>query len=236
MMTKKTQSIIESKCDGWEYKLTAELLTAQIEPIRRNFDELRNGVFVSARQQLDHSEFLAFFSARICELKEMLLKPEYILQDELMAAWGPRGTPGNPQAIERAVSHFADCCLSLYCWERAVRNVVPPADCETIRQNIQGWAEHLFRQVDATILKLVPYLNDPPSSGRFVFNMDFKPPANVNTVKEQLDALGRQFERQRKSPDTLEGQHQTVIIKEASLSAALLGGLIGYWLGKPGKR
>ncbi len=191
MMTERAQQIVDQKPTGWEYKLTAELLEAELPSIRAQFDDLHRGLALAPTKAMGGLEFMGFVRAQIQKLQVMLQQPELILQNELMPAWGPAGFAGDAAAIECAVARFADTCLQLYGWERDRQALIPPADFKHVHESMKGWAEHLFRQVDATILKLCPMLANPPSSGRLVFEMDFKAPANVVEVTRELEELDR---------------------------------------------
>ena len=84
MMTERAQQIVDQKPTGWEYKLTAELLEAELRPIRTRFEDIDRGVAFAPTKTVDGLEFMQFVQEQSRKLQVMLQQPELILQNELM--------------------------------------------------------------------------------------------------------------------------------------------------------
>ncbi len=105
MMTERAQQIVDQKPTGWEYKLTAELLEAELRPIRTRFEDIDRGVAFAPTKTVDGLEFMQFVQEQSRKLQVMLQQPELILQNELMPAWD---RPASPAMLLRSSVQLQD--------------------------------------------------------------------------------------------------------------------------------
>jgi hypothetical protein len=96
--------ILIDKPDGWEWRLTAEIMRYLYKPIFRKLDDLRDGLYIGTQEHIGNDEILDWLSNRMSETTN-LLTPVVSLLDRLTESWGELGEPGDPEEI----NHI--CCL-----------------------------------------------------------------------------------------------------------------------------
>jgi len=106
------EQIVREKPSHWEYMLTAELLEFYLKPVLRAARDLEKGLVVRPRHLLPYEEFSRWVSNKPNDLKIFADAMVGLLQ-EMQAAWGLSGEPGDPYAINhvckligKAASHM----------------------------------------------------------------------------------------------------------------------------------
>ena len=88
--------IIIDKPDGWEWRLTAELMRHLNSPLFRRIDDLRNGLYVKPQEHIDSEEIMKWVQRRLAEASN-LISPMVVLIDQLNKSWGPQGESGSAE-------------------------------------------------------------------------------------------------------------------------------------------
>ena len=90
--------IVIDKPDGWEWRLTAELMRHLNRPLFRKIEDLRDGLYVKTQGHVDSEEVIKWVQMRLAEASN-LTSPIVGLLDRLNKSWGPSGQPGNVEEI-----------------------------------------------------------------------------------------------------------------------------------------
>jgi ribosomal protein L37AE/L43A len=90
--------IVIDKPDGWEFRLTAELMRHLNRPHFRKIKDLRDGLYVKPQVHIDSEEVINWLQMRLAEASNMS-NPIANLIDRLNESWGPPGEPGNVEEI-----------------------------------------------------------------------------------------------------------------------------------------
>ncbi len=90
--------IIIDKPDGWEWRLTAELMRHLNTPTLRRMRDLREGLYTRPINVLSDEQLLDWAMSQSSEMAQ-LLEPLTNLVNRLNTAWGAPGEPGNVEEI-----------------------------------------------------------------------------------------------------------------------------------------
>lgn len=95
--------IVIDKPEGWEWRLTAELLRHLNRPIFRKLRDLQAGLYTRPLERIDGNA-LPWVTARLSEMQKLTPPLEKLLE-RLNESWGPPGVPGDAAQIHHT------CCL-----------------------------------------------------------------------------------------------------------------------------
>lgn len=100
--------VIIDKPDGWEYRLTAELMRYFNRPLFRKIEDLRDGLYVKSQIYIDSDEVLDWVHKLLIEGSKLVTPIEGLL-DRLTKSWGPPRGSGNAEEI-----HHITCLIRDY--------------------------------------------------------------------------------------------------------------------------
>jgi hypothetical protein len=119
------RSIIVERQDGWEYRLTHELLEFYLRPAKQQWDELNSGFYTKKLRSMDEVDYERWFSAALADIQTIMPSLEKLLPN-IVTALGPKGVEGNPQEINRACKLLGQAATRLIEWEEEIAFVDPP--------------------------------------------------------------------------------------------------------------
>lgn len=96
--------IVLDKPDGWEWRLTAELMRYLNAPVFRKIEDLRGGLYVKQQRYVRDDDLIPWVQERLAEASNMM-KPFEGLLARLSDSWGDVGEVGD----EIEIHHI--CCL-----------------------------------------------------------------------------------------------------------------------------
>ena len=96
--------IVIDKPDGWEWRLTAELMRYLNKPHFRKLKDLRDGLCVRLQEHISDDDSMDWISQRHGDLSS-ISSPVTKLLDRLTQSWGRPGESGNIEEIRHI------CCL-----------------------------------------------------------------------------------------------------------------------------
>jgi hypothetical protein len=97
--------IVLDKPDGWEWRLTAELMRYLNEPLFRKLSDLREGLYAAPQEHIDEEEAPEWVRQRLAEMSR-LMKPLDGLVRRLNQSWGKPGEPGSVEEIHHVCRLF----------------------------------------------------------------------------------------------------------------------------------
>jgi len=95
--------IVIDKPDGWEYRLTAEIMRFLNRPLFRKLQDLREGLYQKSQEHIKDEEVLGWVEIRLAEAQN-LLDPIANLINQFKKCWGLPGEPGNAEEIHHICS------------------------------------------------------------------------------------------------------------------------------------
>lgn len=111
------EQIVREKPPYWEFMLTAELLDYHLKPVLRAARDLELGLVVRPKVLLPYDDFLRWMGAKPSDLMVFADAMKGLL-DEMQAAWGAPGEPGDAEQISHVAQLFG----------RAARHMVETAE------------------------------------------------------------------------------------------------------------
>ena len=97
-LSRISRRIIIDKPDGWEYRLTAELMRNLNQPLLRKIEDLHDGLYVKPYQNIPDEKVLDWVMIQLDELSG-LTSPLIKLLEKLNQSWGKPGEAGSEEEI-----------------------------------------------------------------------------------------------------------------------------------------
>jgi len=137
-MSYLAQQILIDRPDYWEYKLTAELLRAGLEPLVWRWQALNDKLYHRQGPRIGPEAVVDWYQDHVTALPRQMEAVTGLLNDELSKAWGPPGTAGSELAILRTTSLITEACGRILKWEEDVRFANLPVEFEECRELLAG--------------------------------------------------------------------------------------------------
>jgi hypothetical protein len=115
------ERLIVDKGDLWEFRLTAEVLRFEMEPILRRWDALKRGMYMKPKQLVSAADFGPWMSTKCDEAQDICRAFDELMNVEFERTWGAPGVAGSDVDIVFACRLFAEMCGSALRWEEEVR-------------------------------------------------------------------------------------------------------------------
>jgi hypothetical protein len=123
--------IVIDKPEGWEWRLTAELMRHLNRPLFRKIEDLRDGLYVKPQKHIDEEEVINWVRRQLSEAS-ILLTPLVSLIDRLNKSWGPQGEQGSVEEIYHITSLIHDHLEQIIRFEEQVYFVSVPQKYEKL--------------------------------------------------------------------------------------------------------
>ncbi len=111
--------IVIDKPDGWEWRLTAELMRYMNNPFFRKLEDLRNGLYLNYQHHLESEDVLKWIQKRLTEASN-LTQPFVVLIERLNKCWGEPGEAGDIDEIFHITSLIRDHLEQIVLYEEQV--------------------------------------------------------------------------------------------------------------------
>lgn len=183
------QQIARDKPELWEFLLTLELLRSKLEPIRRDFDDLRRGLIYRPSKKLEGLQYLAWLQAKMEDLSVLIHLLNVTIAEEFRAAWGKLGESGDVAEIQRATDKIAAGSAGLLDWEIDLRYTMVPEEASYLKQLLEGWTEPYLREIERIPTEIGRIVSQPGISGTHYIDIVFEEPANVGEVLAEIEKL-----------------------------------------------
>jgi hypothetical protein len=138
------ERIILEKGDFWEYRLTAEVLRFETEPVLRRWNALKRGLYMKPNRRIEKADCVPWAQTRIAELLQMARGFSELLNVEFARAWGEPGVAGSDVEIVSTCRLFSEMCASAVAWEEETRFANVDEIFEEVRRLFVGVAGQLL--------------------------------------------------------------------------------------------
>lgn len=189
------KQIVRDKPDGWEYRLTAELLKDYLRDTIRAWNDLQRGLYSRPTITVASEDAGPWFSAKSDEVCRLARTVKALYSEELPRAWGKLGEPGNASEIKHVCKLVRSVYDQILNWEESVRFVSVEVPFTQICNLLPG---ALGRQLDR--LESVPRMLDevvdwsedhPGEQGHFHFKFSLDLPDEwLEQIETELKELG----------------------------------------------
>ncbi|WP_170574976.1 hypothetical protein [Ruegeria atlantica] len=126
------QRIATDKSDGWEWRLTAELLRHLNKSEFKRLTNLKAGHYFKQFPSVGEEEFLSWVAER-AHIMSHLVNPISGLFERLTESWGEPGVPGNIEEIHDTCILFRDLLTNMVDHEEVLRFTRIPREGGEIR-------------------------------------------------------------------------------------------------------
>ncbi|WP_256219272.1 hypothetical protein [Variovorax sp. 770b2] len=155
------------KDDYWEYRLTAEVLRFEMEPVLQRWGALKRGLYVKPNSKINHKEFISWFQLKLGEITSISKAFTELANNEFSRAWGEPGTPGNDKDIVVTARLFSEMCQSSLNWEEEVRFTSTDEIFYELQNLFIGTAGRIIDEAAKLPLFLSETLSNNPVDGRY---------------------------------------------------------------------
>lgn len=99
--------IVIDKSDGWEYRLTAELMRILNQPLFRKLEDLREKLYLRPQTHVEDEDVFGWVQRSLSEQSNLVAPIENLLS-KLTQSWGDPGVPGNAEEIHHITRLIRD--------------------------------------------------------------------------------------------------------------------------------
>jgi hypothetical protein len=170
----------------WEYLLTVELLRTKMEEIKRDYKDLRRGLIYRPSKILTSTDFITWIQQKLADLQAIMPLISTTVNEDLMAAFGKPGEPGDPLEIKRSVDKIIYGCKSFFEWEVELYFVKFPEKLEHVKERMKGWTNDFVEESDRIHKELSKIFELPNPSGRYEIQLTFKAPEGTDEIVEEV--------------------------------------------------
>lgn len=186
------QQIILDKPDGWEYRLTAELLKNELEPIQFKWHALQQGLYALPVKQIEKVQCAEWLRMAMKDLTFQVRALDALLNKAFKKAWGEPGQPGSELEILRVCTLMSQATQRFLDWEETVRFSHFPEDFEVVQAELNNIAG---KQIDK-VLEIPAWLNnilsDPKISGTHSLTVTIELPEGwVERINKAMKSAAR---------------------------------------------
>ena len=128
--------IVADKPNGWEFRLTAELMRHLNSPHLRRLNDLRNGLYVNPLTQVRTDEIFDWVRVQLDETSS-LAEPITNLLKGLVLSWGKPGVAGDASEIFHACCLIRDYLKQVVNHEERIYFSRVPEDCERLKSMLK---------------------------------------------------------------------------------------------------
>jgi hypothetical protein len=134
----KARQLAQDRPPLWEYLLTEELLRTKLTALSRSYEDFNRGLLFKPRKPISAKEYLNWFRHKADEPLSFIHIMQVAVEEDLIAAWGKLGEPGNSIQILHAVNKIMSACHLFFDWEMEINSLRPPSQLQILGQTLQG--------------------------------------------------------------------------------------------------
>jgi hypothetical protein len=187
--TEYALQIVLRRPEFWEYLLTAELLRFKVSRVRRDFTDLERGLIYKRTVKMNGADFINWASSKCDDLSSLIKLLNTAISEEIPESWGEPGEAGDPLKIKRSVDKVISACDELLEWESDLRSVDVPVSFLKLKQMMEGWTSQAFDEIESLPGKLLEPFRHPNPEGRYVIDMVFEGPSNIDGFMAEIERL-----------------------------------------------
>ncbi len=117
--------IVLDKPNGWEWRLTAELMKYYNSPLFRKLNDLKEGLYLKNPTTIEADYAFKWIQDRLNEMSR-IVSPAGNLLDRLSKSWGEPGKPGDIKEIHHVTKLFKEYLEHIISFEEKIRFVNIP--------------------------------------------------------------------------------------------------------------
>ncbi|MCC9065877.1 hypothetical protein [Flavobacterium piscisymbiosum] len=155
--------IIIDKPDGWEFRLTAELMRFLNDPLFRKLKDLKKGLYLKPLENIDADQAFNWIQERLVELTK-ISTPAVGLLDSLTKSWGRPGETGDLKEIHHVTKLIKEYLEHVIAFEERILFVNVPKEYEKavhLLQNLIGSQAEKLSIIPLELDAIVSIIQNP---------------------------------------------------------------------------
>jgi hypothetical protein len=170
------QQILIDKPDAWEYRLTAELLKSELEPLQFKWHALQSELYALTVVQVSKDQCIEWLRMRLRDVSLQINALSLLINKAIMKAWGDPGQPGSELEVLRVCTLISQATQRLLDWEETVKFSHLPDEFEPIQLELSNAAGNQIDKILEIPKWLSELLSDPELSGTHMLKITFELP------------------------------------------------------------
>ncbi|WP_063326465.1 HNH endonuclease [Delftia sp. GW456-R20] len=162
-----SERLILEKGDLWEYRLTAEVLRFEMEPVQHRWNALKRNLYTLPGTRVTKEDFFPWIGLKLKEIRNISHSFVEISNNEFAIAWGAPGVPGKDTAIVATARLYSEMCQSALKWEESIRFAFLDRIFEELQNLLIGTAGRIIDEAAKLPAFFAETLGKNPVKGRF---------------------------------------------------------------------
>lgn len=188
--------IVRDQPDGWEYRVTAELLREYLAPTMRGWRDLERGLYSKLPGTLPEEDSIDWFRARIKEIGRLVPALAALYTHELRRAWGKPGEDGDAVEIRHVCKLIQAAAQQLLQWEETVRFISGPDSYSRLFDCLRGVGGMQLKMLEAVptyLDEVADWIDSNPTGSKaFRFELIFALPDGwSDRIDRELNRITR---------------------------------------------
>lgn len=198
-VTENARKIEAEKAKFWEFKLTVELLRANVVPILEQSERLQRGMYTKDLGRITSpQEATNWCQARLDEASQICQQFSTLVNDRLGTSWGPPGQPGDATAIKQACEDLTDCAREVVTWKETVKFTTLPLAFSDVKLVLSTFPDSVLEQIGKISEEIARIFEQDNPSGAFNINLVVTAPEHWNegfsaALKKAAQSMGVSF-------------------------------------------
>lgn len=190
--------IVVDKPDGWEWRLTAELMRHLNEPVLRKISDIREGLVAAPQEHITEEEAPNWVQARLVEMSR-LMQPFGGLIQRLNDSWGKPGEAGSVEEIHHICVLFRDSLEQIALFEERVYFTNGPNSYQkvlSLLRDVAGSQADKFAEIPTFMDELLLIADSSSTdSSEHGSPKRIEKTITLKVSEEHMDELVREFKR-----------------------------------------
>ncbi|MBS3021750.1 hypothetical protein DJFAAGMI_04526 [Comamonas sp. PE63] len=180
-----SERLILEKGDLWEYRLTAEVLRFEMEPVLHRWNALKRELYTLPSTRVTKEDFIPWVRLKLKEMRTIAQSFSELTNKEFAIAWGAPGVPGKDTAIVATARLYSEMCQSALKWEESIRFAFLDEVFEELQNLLIGTAGRMIDEAAKLPTFFAETLGTNPAEGVFKLSLVLDLPEGWN---DKVDA------------------------------------------------
>jgi hypothetical protein len=145
---------------AWEYLLFAQVMEDDIQKYADLKREYGYGIALGLGEYVEDSRFSSWAQTRLAELARFTRAIESLVNVALPKAFGPEGTPGDPDEIVFVAQKLGEVYKESINWTQHIRRTKQVEDFDSARLELERFSESLISKLESFGSELTAKIRD----------------------------------------------------------------------------
>jgi hypothetical protein len=190
--------IVLERPKAWEYRLFGQVLVDEVGSCRDLKRDYEIGVVLGLGNYVALESFYPWMQGRLSELTRTVDALSKLTNEVSQEAFGPPGTPGDPEAIVFVARRIGEVYRHALEWAQEVRRAVVDERLTAVVEELAGFADDIIGQIEGVGPRFLAEINEalaqPAGAVARVVNFNLKVTVpNLERFRQALDKLSHEL-------------------------------------------